>query len=80
MSDPLYKIKDHDHLRRDPNSQAILNINRQEAKEYELKSKAFNTARSVTEEINTIKSKLSEIDNIKSDMQEIKELLRGLIK
>lgn len=80
MSNQLHKIKDHDFLRRDPNTQAILNTNRQEVKEYELKSRAFNTARSVTEEINTIKSKLSEIDSIKSDMREIKELLRGLIK
>lgn len=75
----LYKVKDHEHLRRDSVSQAILNTNVQEAKEYELRSKMLNSNRTNSEEINNIKSKLSKVDKLEQDMQEIKALLQRIV-
>lgn len=80
MSDHLYKVKDHEYLRRDSKSQAILNINVKEAREYEARSKMLNSSKTAIEEINSIKEKLADLESVKKDMQEIKELLRGLIK
>lgn len=74
-----YKIKDHEHLRRDPRSNAILNTNVHEAKEYELRSRMLNATRSTTEEINTIKEKLSKVDALENDLREIKELLQRIV-
>lgn len=79
MSDNWYKVKDHEHLRRDPRSKAILNINEQEAKEYQLRSKMLNGVRSTTEEINSIKDKLSKVDSLETELKEIKELLQRIV-
>lgn len=74
-----YKVKDHQHLRRDAKSQAILNTNVKEAKEYELRSKMLNVTRSTSDELNIMKEKLSKIDELESDMKEIKELLKRIV-
>jgi len=79
MSDNWYKVKNYEHLRRDPRSNAILNINEQEAKEYQLRSKVLNSSRANMEEINSIKEKLSKVDSLECELKEIKELLQRIV-
>lgn len=79
MTDNWYKVKDHEHLRRDPRSNAILNTNVHEAKEYELRSKVLNGNRANAEEINNIKEKLSKVDSLEFELKEIKELLQRIV-
>ena len=76
----LARIKEHEELRKDTKSGAILLSDKNAANEYRSKKAMLQNVRGVSEEINTIKTKLSEIDNLKNDMKEIKELLRGLVK
>jgi len=76
----LAKIEDHEELRKDMSTGAVLLSDRNIANEYRSKKNMMKNVRDVNTEINTIKEKLSDIDSLKSDMQEIKELLRGLVK
>lgn len=76
----LAKIEDHEDLRKDVHTGAILLSDKNIAIEYKTKKNMMKNARDVNTEINNIKEKLSEIDNLRTDMQEIKELLRGLTK
>jgi len=76
----LAKIEDHEELRKDMSTGAVLLSDRNIANEYRSKKNMMKNVRDVNAEINTIKEKLSDIDSLKSDMQEIKELLRGLVK
>lgn len=76
----LAKIEEHEELRKDMSTGAILLSDRNIANEYKTKKNMMRSVRDVNMEINSIKEKLSEIDNLRTDMQEIKELLRGLTK
>lgn len=76
----LAKIEEHEELRKDLSTGAILLSDRNIANEYKTKKNMMRSVRDVNVEINSIKEKLSEIDNLRTDMQEIKELLRGLTK
>lgn len=76
----LAKIEEHEDLRKDISTGAILLSDKNVANEYKTKKNMMRSVRDVNAEINNIKEKLSEIDNLRTDMQEIKELLRGLTK
>jgi hypothetical protein len=76
----LAKVKEHEELRKDTYSGAILLSDRNIANEYRSRKAMMNNVRDVSAEINSIKEKLSDLESVKTDMQEIKELLRGLAK
>lgn len=76
----LVKIEEHEELRKDVQTGAILLSDKSVSNEYKSRKNMMKNVRDVSSEINTIKEKLSEIDSIKNDMQEIKALLRGLVK
>jgi len=76
----LVKIEEHEDLRKDTKTGAILLADHNIANEYKSKKDMLNNVRGVNSEINSIKEKLSELDSLKDDMREIKELLRGLAK
>lgn len=76
----LAKIKEHEELRKDMKTGAVLLSDKNVLSEYKSKKAMMNNVRDVNSEINNIKEKLSKVDKIESDMQEIKELLRGLVK
>lgn len=76
----LAKIHEHEELRKDIKSGAILLSDKNVANEYRSKKAMLHSVRNVSDEINTIKQKLSKVDNLEKDMQEIKELLKGLVK
>lgn len=75
----LAKIEEHESLRKDMNTGAILLSDTNALNEYKSKKAMINGVRNVNEEINTIKEKLNEFEALRSDMKEIKELLRGLV-
>ena len=76
----IARIREHDELRKDMNSGAILLSDTHPMDEYKNKKAVMQSMRDVSSEINTIKDRLSKVDKLESDMQEIKELLRGLAK
>ncbi len=76
----LVKIEEHEELKKDIFTGAILLSDRNIVNEYKSKKSMMNNMRDVSNEINTIRQKLSELESVKTDMQEIKELLRGLAK
>lgn len=76
----LVKIEDHEELRKDRKTGAVLLADRTVADDYKSRKTMLKNVRDVNVEINNIKEKLSKVDKIESDMQEIKELLRGLVK
>lgn len=67
------KIKGHDYLIRDPETNSIINTNMLEYNEY------LARRNSKTEECEKIKNIENEIEDIKNDLNEIKFLLRNLI-
>lgn len=78
--DNLARVKEHEELRKDTKTGAVLLSDKSLVNEYQSKKNMIRSVRDVSAEINTLKQKINEIDSIKSDMQEIKELLRGLVK
>lgn len=76
----LAKVTEHEELRKDMNSGAVLLSDKNVANEYKTKKNMLRSVHSVNAEINIIKEKLSEFEDLRSDMREIKELLRGLAK
>ena len=76
----LAKIKEHEELRKDTHTGAVLLSDKNVLSEYKSKKAMMNNMRDVSTEINNLKEKLSKVDKIENDMQEIKELLRGLAK
>ena len=67
------KVKGHDHLIRDPQTNSIINTNMSEYKEYisqrELRNKENQKVQNIEEELT----------NMKNDIDEIKTLLRSLV-
>jgi hypothetical protein len=66
------KVKGHDHLIRDPETNSIINTNMSEYKEY------ISRRDSKIEENQKIQNLERDLDNIKCDLDEIKFLLRNL--
>lgn len=66
------KVKGHDHLIRDPETNSIVNTNMTEYKEY------ISRRDSKIEENRKIQNLEKDLDNIKCDLDEIKCLLRNL--
>lgn len=65
----LIKVKDHENLRRDPQSGAIVNINKHEYDGY-LKR------RQKSEQIDYLEQK---VDNLQGDIKDIKQILKQLV-
>jgi len=66
------KVKGHDHLIRDPQTNSIINTNMAEYNEY------ISRRESKLKENQKIKNLETDLDNIKCDLDEIKCLLRNL--
>jgi len=67
------KVKGHDSLIRDPQTNSIINTNMSEYQEYVSRKKIKN------EEQQKIQNLESDVANIKDDLNEIKFLLRSLV-
>lgn len=66
------KVKGHNHLIRDPNTNSIINTNMSEYEEY------LSRRNCKLEEDQKIQNLEKDLDNIKEDLNEIKFLLRNL--
>ena len=69
MSRDAVKVKDHDNLRRDPHSQAIVNVDKQEYVAYLQKQQK-------AERLEHVESKVYDIQN---DIKDIKQMLQQLV-
>ena len=67
------KIKGHDNLLRDPNTNSIVNTNMAEYQEYIMRKKSKD------EENQKIQTLESDVASMKDDLDEIKTLLRRLV-
>lgn len=67
------KVKDHNNLVRDQNTQAILNVDMKEYNNY-MKLKQIKE-----NEANRVKKLESDVSDMKNDLTDIKNLLRNLI-
>lgn len=67
------KVKGHDHLIRDPETNSIINTNMSEYKEY------ISRRDSKIEENQKVQNLESDVANMKDDLNEIKNLLRSLL-
>ena len=68
MNDAV-KVKDHDNLRRDPHSQAIINVDKQEYVAYLKKQQR-------AQRLEQVESKVYDIQN---DIKDIKQMLQQLV-
>ena len=68
MSDAV-KVKDHDNLRRDPHSQAIINVDKQEYVAYLKKQQR-------AQRLEQVESKVYDMQN---DIKDIKQMLQQLV-
>jgi len=66
-------VEGHNHLKRDPRTNSIINTNMTEYQEYISKRDKKN------EEIEKVQSLESDLANMKNDLDEIKNLLRSLV-
>lgn len=76
----LAKVENHEELRKDMRSGALLLTDRTVADEYISKKTMLKSVYDVNTEINILKDKISKIDKVENDLEEIKALLRGLVK
>ena len=76
----LAKIEEHEELRKDMKSGAILLSDKSVVNEYTSRKAMMNGVRDVNSELNILKEKVSKIDKVESDLEEIKAMLRGLVK
>jgi hypothetical protein len=67
------KVKGHNHLIRDPETNSIINTNMSEYKEY------ISRRDSKVEENQKVQNLESDVANMKDDLNEIKNLLRSLL-
>jgi hypothetical protein len=67
------KVKEHDHLIRDPKTNSIINTNMSEYNEY------ISRRDLKMEENQKVQNLESDVANMKDDLNEIKNLLRSLI-
>ena len=52
----MYKVKDHNNLRRDPKNQAIINVDREKLSEHRNKKQISNNIQHLNEEVISLKS------------------------
>ena len=71
--DYFVKIKDHEHLLRDPVSNSIMNINDNEYDQYIARRDAAQKAKEQSVNME------EDLANLKSEMNEIKSLLKELV-
>jgi hypothetical protein len=64
----MYKVKDHNNLRRDPKNQAIINVDREKLSEHQNRKQISNNIQHLNKEV----------VSLKSDVQEIKLLLQQI--
>jgi len=67
------KVQGHDDLVRDPQTNAIINTNKNEYDEYKMRKESRLKEKQKIEDIE------SEVSSMKNDLDEIKSLLRSLI-
>lgn len=67
------KVQGHDDLVRDPQTNAIINTNKNEYEEYKMRKELRLKEKQKIEDIE------SEVSSMKNDLDEIKSLLRSLI-
>jgi len=67
------KVKGHDYLVRDPQTNSIINTNKSEYEQYLLSKQIKQNEQ---QKIQTLES---DVANIKNDLDEIKSLLRSLV-
>lgn len=67
------KVQGHDDLVRDPQTNAIINTNKNEYEEYKMRKESRLKEKQKIEDIE------SEVSSMKNDLDEIKSLLRSLI-
>lgn len=72
MNNEYHRVKGHDDLRRDPNTNSIINTNVSEYNQYVTRRKLKNKE---TEKIENLEKDLSDLKN---DIDEIKSLLISL--
>lgn len=72
-------IENNRNLVRDMNSKAVLNTNRKELEEYQIKTRAVSSMKKQAEEINSMKKQLTELAALKNDFEEIKTMLLSVI-
>jgi hypothetical protein len=65
----MIKVKDHENLRRDPHSQAIINVDKQEYVAYLKKQQK-------AQRLEQVESKVYDIQN---DIKDIKQMLQQLV-
>lgn len=65
----LQKVKDHDNLRRDPHSKAIVNVNKQEYVAYLRKQQKAQRLEHVE----------GKVYDLQSDIKDIKQMLQQLV-
>ena len=73
LDDYFVKIKDHEHLLRDPVSNSIMNINDNEYDEYIARREAAQKAKEQSVDME------ADLANLKGEMNEIKSLLKELV-
>lgn len=75
----LVKVEGRPELRKDPNSGAILYVDRKADDEYHRQKRLINSQKQTQQEISDIKEKLADIETVKQEMSEIKALLKELV-
>jgi len=73
----LLKIKEYPNLKRDRNSNGVININKTQYEEYKI-IKARISARE--KQGDEIRSAIKEINNLKAELREIKNLIKEVVK
>ena len=72
----LLKIQEYPGLKRDKNSNGIVNTNRTQYEEYKMIKARMREREKQSDEIrNTVK----EINNLKAELREIKDLIKGVL-
>ena len=67
------KVKDNEHLIRDPNSNCIVNTNKAEYEEYMTRRKLKKSEKSKVDNLER------DVSTLRSEITEIKDLLRSLV-
>ena len=72
----LLKIKEYPGLKRDRNSNGVINTNKNQYEEYRMIKARMREREKQSDEIrNTVK----EINNLKAELREIKDLIKGVL-
>jgi len=75
----LVKIEGYPELRKDPDSGAILYVDRKADSEYQRQKRLINSQKQTQQDISDMREKLEDLETVKQEMQEIKALLKELV-